>query len=420
MKVLVIGSGGREHALAWKLSQSSHVSEVLIAPGNAGTETGSIRNVPISATDIPALLALAKTEDVALTVVGPDDVLAAGLVDTFQAAGLRVFGPNQAAAKLEWSKIFAKEFMFRHGIPAAKSGHFSASSEALAFCETLTYPIVIKADGLALGKGVVIADSPELAVQTIRSMMEDRQFGDAGSNILIEEFLTGPECSLQVLVDGSNYLLCPSVQDHKPIFDGNKGPNTGGMGTYSPSSRWNPELEAVIRTQILEPFMQGQKADGLPFNGLLFPGLMLTPDGPKVLEFNCRFGDPETQCLMVRLKSDLFELLNACIDGQLHAIQPEWDSRVAVCVILASEGYPGTTRTGLPLTGLEEAAKIPDVTIFHAGTRMKNDTLVSSGGRVLGVTALGTTIEAARKQAYQAIQQIQLDGAQYRTDIGLL
>lgn len=419
MKVLVIGSGGREHALAWKLKQSPQVSKVLIAPGNAGTAEIGL-NVPIKATDIQALLNLARDEKVSLTVVGPDDVLAAGLVDAFEEAGLRVFGPRRGAAKLEWSKIFAKEFMVRHGIPAAKSGHFTRSEDAHAFCQTLKYPLVIKADGLALGKGVVIAETPEHAAKTIYAMMDAGQFGEAGRSILIEEFLTGPECSLQVLVDGDRFVLFPSVQDHKPIFDGNKGPNTGGMGTFSPSPRMTPELEREIHQKLLAPFMSGQKTDRLGFKGLLFPGLMLTPDGLKVLEFNCRFGDPETQALMVRLKSDLFEVLNACIDGKLAELRPEWDTRTSVCVVMASKGYPESSQQGVPIAGLREAAALPDVTVFHAGTRREGDSVVTAGGRVLGVTALGDTIEEARDRAYAAVRTIQFDGAQYRSDIGLL
>lgn len=419
MKVLVIGSGGREHALAWKLKQSPAVTEIITAPGNAGTAQLG-RNVPIKATSVSELLEFAKREQIGLTVVGPDDVLAAGLVDAFQAAGLRVFGPRRMAARLEWSKIFAKEFMLKHGIPCAKSGHFNESMEAHRFCQKLTYPVVIKADGLALGKGVVIADNPDHAAKTIYSMMERAAFGEAGRSILIEEFLTGAECSLQVLVDGKNFLIFPSVQDHKPIYDGNKGPNTGGMGTFSPSPRITPEVEHTIRAHIVGPFLAGQREDGLNYNGLLFPGLMLTDDGPKLLEFNCRFGDPETQALMVRLKSDLFDLLNACIDGTLETTRAEWDERASVCVVMASAGYPASSRTGLPVSGLEKAAALPDVTVFHAGTRLENDQILTAGGRVLGVTALGKDLSEARDRAYAAVLAIQFDGAQYRSDIGLI
>ncbi len=418
MKILVIGSGGREHALVWKLRQSPRVTEVFCAPGNAGI--GQIATtLPISISDHKALAQAARENGIDLTVVGPDDALAAGIVDYFQEQGLRIFGPRQSAARLESSKVFAKEFMKRHGLPTAASGHFSESAEALRYIETLQYPIVIKADGLALGKGVVIAHDKETAVATIRGMMEEGQFGAAGKRVVIEEFLTGQECSVHALIDGENYLLFPAAQDHKQIHDGDKGPNTGGMGTFSPPAKLvTPEVIERIHNDIMKPFMAGLKKDGIDFKGLLFPGLMITSEGPKILEFNCRFGDPETQVLLSRLQSDLVDLLEATIDGRLGAYTPVWDPCAAVCVIMASAGYPGAYEGGKEITGIADAEALGDVTVFHAGTKLKDGKLVTAGGRVLGVTALGNTLEDARAKAYAAVSKIQFDGATYRRDIG--
>ncbi|MEI6351856.1 MAG: phosphoribosylamine--glycine ligase, partial [Verrucomicrobiota bacterium] len=334
MKILVIGGGGREHALVWKLRQSPRVTEIFCAPGNAGI--GRIAtNVPIPIGDQSSLVKFANAAGIDLVVVGPDDALAAGIVDRFQQAGLRIFGPTQSAARLESSKVFAKAFMKRHGIPTAASGHFSDASEAHRFCQQMQYPAVIKADGLALGKGVVIAQNPWEAAEAIHAIMERRQFGAAGDSVVIEEFLTGQECSVHALVDGSNYLLFPTAQDHKQIFDGDRGPNTGGMGTFSPPAKLvTPEVEARIHKEIMEPFMAGLAKDGLEFRGMLFPGVMVTAEGPKVLEFNCRFGDPETQALVTRLKSDLVDLLERTVEGRLDGAEPEWDSRAAVCVVM--------------------------------------------------------------------------------------
>lgn len=418
MKILVIGGGGREHALVWKLKQSPRVTEIFCAPGNAGI--GEIATtVPIPISNHEALAQFAKEQGIDLAVVGPDDALAAGIVDFFQERGLRIFGPRQSAARLESSKVFAKEFMQRHGLPTAASGHFSNSAEALAYIETLSYPIVIKADGLALGKGVVIAHDKETAVATIRGMMDEGQFGAAGKNIVIEEFLTGQECSVHALIDGENYLLFPAAQDHKQIFDGDQGPNTGGMGTFSPPAKLvTPEVIERIHNDIMKPFMAGLKKDGIDFKGLLFPGLMITAEGPKLLEFNCRFGDPETQVLLSRLQSDLVELLEATVEGRLGACTPVWDSRPAVCVIMASKGYPGPYEGGKAITGIADAEALGDVTVFHAGTKLNHGTFVTAGGRVLGVTALGNTLEDARTKAYAAVSKIQFDGATFRRDIG--
>ena len=418
MKILVIGSGGREHALVWKLAQSPRVSELYCAPGNAGTAQIAT-NVAIPVNDQSSLLKFAIAEGIDLTVVGPDDALAAGIVDHFEHAGLRIFGPTQSAARLESSKVFAKEFMQRHGIPTAASGHFSDSAAAHRFCQASRFPLVIKADGLALGKGVIIAQTPWEAAQAINDIMEKRQFGAAGDQVVIEEFLTGQECSVHALVDGGHYLLFPAAQDHKQIFEGDQGPNTGGMGTFSPPQKLvTPEIVERIHREVMEPFMAGLKKDGLLFRGLLFPGVMVTQEGPKLLEFNCRFGDPETQVLLPRLKSDLVDLLEATIDGKLDTIQPEWDARAAVCVIMASGGYPGDYAKGKAITGIADAEALEGVTVFHAGTQRVEGEIVTSGGRVLGVTALGADLKAAQARAYEAVAKIHFEGATFRRDIG--
>ena len=417
MKVLVIGSGGREHALVWKLKQSPRVTEVFCAPGNAGTG-GIATNVPIAIHDHAALLAFAQKTGIGFTVVGPDDALAAGVVDHFQAAGLRIFGPTRAGARFESSKGFAKAFMQRHGIPTAASRTFSDAAQALAYVESHPCPVVIKADGLALGKGVIIAETREAAQNAIREIMVERVFGEAGASVVIEEFLCGEECSLHALIDGRHALLFPTAQDHKQIFDGDSGPNTGGMGTFSPASKLiPPHREVRLQSEVLEPFLAGLRAEGLDYRGMLFPGLMITADGPRVLEFNSRFGDPETQVLVTRLRSDLLDLLEATAAGTLEGVTPEWDSRPAVCVIMASGGYPGRYAAGKPITGIPQAQALGDVHVFHAGTRMDNGTLVSAGGRVLGVTALGDTLEGARAKAYAAVNQIHFEGATFRRDI---
>ena len=417
MKILVIGSGGREHAILWKLAQSPRVTQLLCAPGNAGTQQIAT-NHPVAAADLPALLALAKSEAVDLTIVGPDDPLAEGIVDLFQSEGLRVFGPRAAAARLESSKSFAKGFMDRHGIPTAESSTFSELEDALVHCRTASYPLVVKADGLALGKGVVIAQNQTEAESVIQQMMVDKIFGDAGATVVIEDFLTGPECSLHALVDGSKYLLFPDARDHKRALDGDLGPNTGGMGTISPSRVLDAAMQERVRNEILEPFVRGLKVDGLHFQGMLFPGLMITPEGPKVLEFNCRFGDPETQVLMRRLKSDLLDLIEDTIDGKLSEVHPIWEDRTAVCVVLASGGYPGPIEKGKVISGLESVGTDPDVVVFHAGTALKEGKFVTNGGRVLGITALGSTLEEARVKAYAVADQISFEGKQFRHDIG--
>lgn len=421
MNILVIGSGGREHALLWKLSQSPRVDQLHCAPGNAGTAKLAT-NHAVSATDFEGLLSLAKSERIDLTIVGPDDPLAAGIVDLFQKNGLRVFGPVAAAARLEASKSFAKEFMVRHGIPTAASHTFSDSDAALAHCRVASYPLVVKADGLALGKGVVIALTQAEAEEAVSQSMIEKVFGDAGSIVVIEEFLTGPECSIHALVDGAGYTLFPDAKDHKRALDGDQGLNTGGMGTISPSREVDAAMAERIRHEVMDPFVKGLAADDLPFHGMLFPGLMMTPKGPMVLEFNCRFGDPETQVLMRRLQSDLLDLIEATIDGKLSSVQPVWDERAAVCIVLASGGYPGPIEKGKVITGLElvegNGSQDPDVVVFHAGTSSRNGEVVTSGGRVLGVTALGETLDEARAKAYAAADKITFEGKQLRRDIG--
>ncbi len=418
MNVLIIGGGGREHALAWKLARSPDVKKIYCAPGNAGTARRG-ENVPLKITDVEGLLQLAREKSIDLTVVGPDDALAAGIVDRFQADGRRIFGPTREAARLEWSKIFTKDFLLRHGIPTAAAGRFERVEDALAFCGTRSYPLVVKADGLATGKGVIIAQDRDAAERAVREMMVAGRFGDAGRRVLIEEFLTGPEISLHALIDSAHHRLLPVAQDYKRVGEGNLGENTGGMGSASPPAISLPnDLPQRVETGIMQPFMAGLHAEKLRFQGLLFPGLMLTPTGPRVLEFNARFGDPETQVILPRLQSDLLPILEATIDGRLPQVEMRVDPRAAVCVILASSGYPGSYETGKIITGLET---IPpdsdDLFVFHAGTRLDGENVVTSGGRVLGVTALGRDLGEARDRAYDAADRIAFEGRYLRRDI---
>jgi phosphoribosylamine---glycine ligase len=418
MKILVIGSGGREHALAWKLQQSPRAERIFCAPGNAGTaEVGE--NVPIPASDLAALVRFAKENRVDLTVVGPDDPLAAGIVDLFTAEKLRAFGPTKSASRIEASKIFAKELMRAQNIPTAEASIFSESSEALRYCERAKFPVVIKADGLALGKGVIVAADAATARSTIDEMMNQRRFGEAGRRIVMEELLRGTECSLHALVDGKNYLLLESARDHKRVLEGDQGPNTGGMGAFSPANNWNSKLQAQFEAEIMQPLLRGLLQEGIKFRGLLYPGLMITSEGPRVLEFNCRFGDPETQALLPRMKSDLLPVLEATIDGKIDMCAIEWDTRAAVTVVLASAGYPGKYETGKSISGLDHAAKLEDVQIFHAGTRYEAGEIKTAGGRVLAVTALGSTIEEARERVYDAVSRIHFENCHYRRDIAL-
>ena len=415
MKILVIGGGGREHALVWKLRQSPRVDTIFCVPGNAGIAQLAAC-APLNVSDHAGLLKFARDEKVDFTVVGPDDPLAAGLVDFFESNGQRIFGPRRDAAKLEWSKVFGKDFMQRHGIPTARSNSFSDSDAAHRFCQRMKYPVVVKADGLALGKGVVVAPTPWSAAMAIHQIMETRKFGEAGKQVLIEEFLEGEECSIHLLCDGKNVVLFPGAQDHKRAFDHDEGSNTGGMGAFSPAAKLlTRQMEERVRREIIEPFLAGLRHDGLDFRGMLFPGIICTAEGPKVLEFNCRFGDPETQVLVTRLRSDLLALLEATVDGRLAEVRPDWSGDSAVCVVLASKGYPGKYEVSKPISGLDDLPA--DVTVFHAGTRRENGHIVTAGGRVLGVTALGADLETARAKAYAAVERIAFEGCHFRRDI---
>lgn len=420
MKILLIGSGGREHALAWKLAQSPQVQKVYVAPGNGGTATGKpigavIENLPMS--DLQGLADFAKREKIHLTVVGPEAPLAAGIVDVFRANGLRIFGPTQLAAQLESSKDFSKAFMKRHGIPTADYQTFSNVLEAHAYIDAKGAPIVIKADGLAAGKGVVVAMSLDEAHAAVDMMLADNKFGNAGARVVIEEFLTGEEASFIVLVDGKNVLALATSQDHKRLLDADQGPNTGGMGAYSPAPVVTPEIHARALREVIIPTIKGMESDGIPYTGFLYAGLMISPDGKlKTLEFNCRMGDPETQPIMARLKSDLVRALDCAVDGKLNEMELEWDRRTALGVVLAAHNYPDTPRNGDVITGIP--ADTDDQLTFHAGTKLVGDELMTSGGRVLCVVGLADTVRGAQQRAYEAISKIQFDGMQYRKDIG--
>ena len=425
MKILVIGGGGREHALVWKLAQSPRATQMWCAPGNAGiagetllSNGSAVECVGIGAEDLPALLEFAREQHVDLTVVGPDNPLAMGIVDQFQAAGLRAWGPTQQAAQFESSKIFSQEFMDRNGVPTMRSASFTDANEARAFAASLDGKCAVKADGLALGKGVLICNTPDEANAAIDQIMTDRAFGDAGSSVLIQELITGMEVSLHALCDGKTARLFPSSQDHKRALDGDQGLNTGGMGTYSPVPFFlNDEKLNEMANAVLEPWLAGCAAEGIDFRGMLYPGIMLTDDGPKVLEFNARFGDPETQVYLPRLENDLVDLFEASIDGTLDQHELRWSDQSAVCVVIASGGYPGSYEKGKVITGIADADALPGVKVFHAGTKLDDGNVVNAGGRVLGVTALGQGLEAARDLAYEAAAKIQFEGAFTRSDI---
>ncbi len=419
MKVLVIGSGGREHALAWKLAQSARVDEVLVAPGNAGTATEpGVRNVDVAATDLDGLLALARVEGVALTVVGPEGPLVLGIVDRFRAAGLACFGPGRIAAQLEGSKAFTKDFLARHNIPTARYAVFTGLDRALAYVRQHGAPIVIKADGLAAGKGVVVALTLGDAEQALRDMLGAHSLGDASARVVIEEFLEGEEASYIVIADGTHALPMATSQDHKRVGDADTGPNTGGMGAYSPAPVVTPEVERRILDEVIGPTLAGMAAEGAPFTGFLYAGLMIDRDGaPKVIEFNVRFGDPETQPIMMRLRSDLVDLVEAALDGRIAAAKADWDPRPAIGVVMAAHGYPAKVRTGDVIEGLGHDPG-HDAKVFHAGTREHDGHVVTAGGRVLTVCALGADILAARERAYAAIRMLRFDGGFHRRDIG--
>jgi phosphoribosylamine---glycine ligase len=419
MKVLVIGGGGREHALAWKAAQSPKVSQVFVAPGNAGTALEStLTNVAIAADDVPALLAFAKAEQIALTIVGPEAPLARGVVDAFRADGLAIFGPTKGAAQLESSKAFAKDFLARHQIPTATYQTFTDISDAKAFVTEMGTPIVIKADGLAAGKGVIIAQTEAEAFAAIEDMLAGNKFGSAGSRVVIEEFLVGEEASFIVMVDGQHALAFASSQDHKARDDADKGPNTGGMGAYSPAPVVTPAVHDWVMQQVIYPTVQGMAAEGQVYTGFLYAGLMIAPDGTaKVLEFNCRFGDPETQPIMLRLQSDLVELCAAACEGKLDSQQIQFDQRAAVGVVLAAGGYPDDYRKGDVISGLPTEDNL-EAKVFHAGTVLKDGQVLTAGGRVLCATALGANVTAAQQAAYQLVDQIHWDGVFSRRDIG--
>jgi phosphoribosylamine--glycine ligase len=418
VRVLIVGGGGREHALAWKCAQSARVSEVLVAPGNAGTAAEPrVRNVAVAATDIGALLALAQREAVGLTIVGPEAPLVAGIVDAFEAAGQRCFGPRREAARLEGSKAFAKAFLQRHGIPTAASRTFTRRDFDSAWLRAQRAPIVIKASGLASGKGVVIAETIEQADAAAREMLAGR-FGAAGEEVVIEEFLQGEEASFIVLADGEHVVALASSQDHKRLEDGDRGPNTGGMGAYSPAAVVTPEVHARVMHEVIGPTVRALAADGSPYTGFLYAGLMIDERGaPRVLEFNCRLGDPETQPILARLQSDLPALCETALAGGLDATEPRWDARAALGVVVAAAGYPDAVRLGDEIEGLEAAARLPGK-IFHAGTRCERQRVLTSGGRVLCAVGLGATVGAARDQAYALLEPVQFRGMQLRRDIG--
>ena len=418
MKVMVIGGGGREHALAWKLAQSPRVSEVLIAPGNPGTATEpKCRNVAVAADDVPGLVAIASAEGVALTIVGPEQPLVIGVVDAFAAAGLRCFGPRQAAAQLEGSKAFTKRFLERHHIPTAAYGVFTRANIDAAWVRAQRAPLVVKADGLAAGKGVIICATQEEAVTTVEEMFAGA-FGTAGDTVVVEQFLEGEEASFIVMVDGEHVLPLATSQDHKRVGDGDTGPNTGGMGAYSPAPVVTPAVHARAMNEVILPTVRGLAAEGTPYIGFLYAGLMVADDGtPNVLEFNCRFGDPETQPVLSRLQSDLVELCEAGLDGKLDQVTCDWDPRPAVGVVLAAAGYPESPRKGDAITGLDTAVRLPGK-VFHAGTALQQGTLVTSGGRVMCAVGLGNTVREAQQAAYALVDVVDYAGKLVRRDIG--
>jgi len=416
MKLLVVGSGGREHAIAWRLAQSSRIQKVFVAPGNGGTaREAGLENVAISAID--KLAEFAHAENIHLTVVGPEAPLAEGIVDLFRSSGLRIFGPTQACARLESSKQFAKEFMIRHGIPTAEFSSFDTASAAHAYIDAHGTPIVVKADGLAAGKGVIVATSADEAHRAVERILVERTLGAAGSRVVIEGLLEGEEASFIVLADGEHVLPLATSQDHKRLKDGDLGPNTGGMGAYSPAPVVTPELHARVVREIIQPVLAGMAAEGQRYTGFLYAGLMIDGAGnPRVLEFNCRLGDPETQPILLRLKSDLFELIESAMDGRLARVKAEWDRRAALGVVLAAAGYPDAPKKGDAVTGLPATGE--DFRVFHSGTALKDGAIVTSGGRVLCATALGDSIKVAQRRAYEVVEAIRFDGMQYRRDIG--
>jgi len=416
MKVLLVGSGGREHAIAWKLSQSKKLTKLYCAPGNPGTAQYG-ENVDIADTDIDALVKFAQGADIGLAVIGPEDPLAAGAVDAFEAVGIKAFGPSRQAAQLEADKAFAKEIMRANSIPTGESRTFTNFADAKAYIASRDEAVVIKAAGLAKGKGVFVCDEPSEGILAAEQIMQDRIFGDAGNTVIVEDKLLGQEASILAFVDGRNIYVMESAQDHKPIGEGDTGPNTGGMGAYCPAPIVTDKLMDQIVKEILVPTIDGMNRCDAPYRGILYAGLMLTQGGPRVLEYNCRFGDPETQPILMRLKSDLLQVMLAVCSGKLDTVDLKWDPRPAVCVVISSGGYPGSYEKGKVIEGLDEAAKLKDVMVFHAGTAKKDGKIVTNGGRVLGVTALGDTIAEAKARAYEAVDKIRFEGAYCRRDI---
>jgi phosphoribosylamine--glycine ligase len=424
MKILVIGSGGREHVLVWKLAQSPHAENIFCAPGNAGIaqerlakNSSPVECVNISADDLPKLLAFAQEKKIELTVVGPDNPLALGIVDLFQKNNLRIWGPKQKAAQFESSKVFSQNFMEKYGVPTARAGTFSDATAARKFAASLGGKCAVKADGLALGKGVLICANEIEANRAIDEILVAKNFGAAGAKIVIQEFLEGVEISLHALCDGKTAKLFPTSQDHKRALDGDQGLNTGGMGTYSPTPFLSDAELKKVGNAILQPWLRGCAEEKIDFRGILYPGVMLTKNGPRVLEFNARFGDPETQVYLTRLENDLVELLDASVNGRLDKIELKWKPAASVCVVMASGGYPGNYAKGKIISGLDDAAKLPGVKVFHAGTAQNGNEIVTSGGRVLGVTALGKDLKTAQAAAYAAVEKIHFDGAHFRRDI---
>ena len=418
MKVLVVGGGGREHTLVWKISQSPLVDKVYCAPGNGGIAKLA-ECIDIKAMDFENLVKFAEENKIDLTVIGPDDPLAAGIVDVFEARGLRVFGPGKDAAMIEGSKVFSKNLMKKYGIPTAAYEVFDNSKEAVEYLRNVSYPAVVKAEGLALGKGVIIARNYDEAVQAVKEIMDDKVFGQAGNRVVIEEFLAGQEVSILAFTDGTTVVPMVSAQDHKRAYDHDQGLNTGGMGTFSPSRIYTPEIAAYCMENIFKPTVQAMNQEGRKFKGILYFGLILTKDGPKVLEYNARFGDPETQVVLPRLKSDLVEIFNAVIDERLSEVKVEWEDNAAVCVVMASGGYPQKYYIGYPIEGIEDAELIEGVTVFHAGTKLVDGKIVTAGGRVLGVTAIGSNLDEAIKTAYEGVSKISFKDMHYRKDIGI-
>jgi len=417
MKVLVVGKGGREHAIAWKVAQSPLVKEVYIAPGNAGTEKVG-KNIPIGVTDIPNLVKFAKEEKIDLTIVGPEDPLARGIVNAFQKEGLKIFGPDSRGAQLEASKVFAKNFMAKYGVPTARYGTFEDPEGAKEFIKTLGDKVVVKADGLAAGKGAFVCQSQEEALKVVDDLMVKGILGEAGKRVVVEEFLEGEEASYMVMVDGTDYVPLPTSQDHKRLLEGDKGPNTGGMGAYSPTPVIDREMENRIREEVIERTLKGLAEEGIHYRGFLYAGLMITKEGPKVLEFNVRLGDPEAQPILTRVESDLVEHIMEILEGNIKRVNLKISPKWALGVVLASKGYPQKPETGKVIYGLEEAERLPDVVVFHAGTKREGNKIVTAGGRVLTVVGLGEDLKEAKSRAYEAVEKIHFNGMYYRKDIG--